>query len=478
MATGKGDQATLAAVLRNHLPSFIEKVFQTTAPGKAYLWAPYVDAIAYQLEKVLRGDTKRLIINLPPRFLKSTIASVAFPAFMLGHDPTKRFACVSYGKTLAQELGAQSLKVMQEDWFRKAFPSCVLDPTKQTAERFQTTANGFRFSTSLGGAITGTGADIIIVDDLQDPESAMSEKSRRDAVNYYRNTLASRLDDPVKGAIVVVCQRLHEDDLVAHLLEDGGWTHLKLPAIAEKPEKLQVGDNKFLTREAGESLHPERVPVKTFAELRKTVGSATFSAQWQQAPVPPEGTLFRMEEFRTYEEEPPAHLVEYIVQSIDPAASDAPTSDYSVVSTWYVCGQDYYLVDILREKLSFPDLKQQTLDLGYLFHPDLVIVEGSQIGIALIDELKRIVPARYHKMGTKGDKLSKAAKEMVTIREGRVHLPSHAPWLEAFVNEVRAFDQGKHDDQVDSMVQFLRAMRIPRSFETMRRFKREWSWPQ
>ena len=217
--TGVSDQALLAAILRQDLGAFVAKVFQTVSPGDLYLHNWHIDAIVYALLQVHAGYTRRLIITQPPRSLKSICASVGFVAWSLGHDPSKRFACVSYSQELAATFARQFRVVVLSDWYRALFPNVRL--AKDTETECVTTKGGGRITIPVGGSFTGRGADIIIVDDPMKAGDAQSETARRTVNDWYGTTLLSRLDDKEKGAIILVMQRLHEDDLAGKLLREG-----------------------------------------------------------------------------------------------------------------------------------------------------------------------------------------------------------------------------------------------------------------
>ena len=207
-------QRMLDAVVRKDFASFVAKVFQTVVPGQDYLPNWHIRAMAYELELVIRGERRKLIITLPPRMLKSICASVALPAWILGHDPTARIVCVSYSADLAENFARLSRQVMQSDWYRRVFPETRLSRQKQEMLDFVTTKGGYRFSTSVGGTLTGRGGNFIIIDDPLKPDEAMSE-ARREGVNeWFRTTLLSRLDNKQTGRIVVVMQSVHVEDLV------------------------------------------------------------------------------------------------------------------------------------------------------------------------------------------------------------------------------------------------------------------------
>jgi hypothetical protein len=203
----------LEALLRNDFRAFVHKVFATLSPGQTYVRTWHVEAIAWRLERVRRGEVRRLIINMPPRSLKSIAASVGFPAFVLGHDPSRRIICVSYSGDLAKKHANDFRAVLESPWYRSAFPSTRIGPFKNSETEIELTARGFRLATTVGGTLTGRGGDIIVIDDPLKPDDALSEAKRSAANQWFMNTLLSRLDDKRTGAIVVVMQRVHIDDL-------------------------------------------------------------------------------------------------------------------------------------------------------------------------------------------------------------------------------------------------------------------------
>jgi hypothetical protein len=246
-----GRRQYLNTILAQDFSVFIRKVFETVSPGDEFLSNWHVDAMTFAAEGVIDGKLKRLITTVPPRHLKSIIFSVALPAFLLGQDPTKRIICVSYSADLAIKHAIDFRAVVTSEWYRRIFPRTAVSREKDTQFETMTTARGFRFATSLGGTLTGRGADLIVLDDPQKPEEALSEALRNSAGQWFDTTLLSRLDSKSEGAVVIVMQRLHEDDLAGRLLAKGGWEHLKIAAIAEQDEKILVGPGRIHERLAG-----------------------------------------------------------------------------------------------------------------------------------------------------------------------------------------------------------------------------------
>ena len=360
---------------------------------------------------------------------------------------------------------------MQSDFYRRVFPGTKIKADKNTGVEFKTTKNGGRRAVSIGGSITGFGRDLIICDDLMKPEDANSDVKRQKANNYLYSTLLPRLEDKKNGALILVQQRLHVEDTTGYVLERGTWDHLSLPAIAVTKEITPVGNGQCFVREPGEPLDPIRENLDTLEGIRSEVGEHVFSAQWQQLPVLPGGNMLKLEQFRRYEELPPLHYFEYLVQSWDPAVTASETSDYSVCTTWAKGGDVYYLVDVFRQKLEYPELRRAVEQHFIKYMPKGVIFEAIHIGAVLCAEFRKTKYCKYfhggpivfHALGPKKSKEERAAVQSLKIEQGRVYLPVQAEWLEAFERELLAFPSGRYDDQVDSMVQFLMAMdfRIP-----------------
>src|ERR1035437_9528069 len=222
------------AVLRNDLTSFIECSFLELNPQANFMMAQYIELLAATLEKCRTGETKRLIVNLPPRPLKSHAASVAFPAWLLGHDPAKQIICASYGQDLSDKHARDCRTLMSSAFYRGLFPATTLSPQKLSVNHYMTTSNGVRMATSVNGVLTGRGADVIILDDILKPDDALSETRRKAANEWYFNTLLSRLNSKENGVIIIVMQRLHQGDLVGEVTDREHWDMLSVPAISDQ----------------------------------------------------------------------------------------------------------------------------------------------------------------------------------------------------------------------------------------------------
>ena len=446
----------LAALLRSDLRFFIRKVFHEVEHGKLYLPNWNVDAIVHQLMLVQSGKVTRLLVNQPPRSLKSICISVAFVAWLLGHDPAMRIIVASYSQDFAAELHRQFRRVIDSSWYRALFPR--MRAAKDSGTELITTAGGSRFATSVGGTLTGRGADLIIVDDPLKADEGASESARKRVIEWFSGSLVTRLNHKATSKMVVVMQRLHEEDLAGHLIQQGGWDHLNLPAIATEPCIIPIGRGKTITRCVGDVLHPERESREALDSLKVSIGSLRFSAQYQQQPVPVEGNLIKRIWFRTYSKLPLTDTTPRVVQSWDIAASIGQANDYSVCTTWRMMNRDYYLIDVFRARLEYPDLRRAVANLAGRHNAGTVLIEDAGLGMLLVQDLRNDTPSTMPRpIGRKpeGGKVERMAAQSASIEAGQVHLPDGASWLDDFLIELLAFPQGRHDDQVDSVAQFL-----------------------
>src|ERR1700736_6081062 len=472
---GNPTPAEYETMLRQDFSTFAARCFYDLNPQTELAMNWHVEVIAAKLTAVRHGKIPRLIINLPPRHLKSLLASIAFPAWCLGHDPSAQILCVSYAQDLADKLARDCRSIMTSPWYRQIFPT-RLAPHRQAVQEFITTRQGYRLATSTGGVLTGRGADLILIDDPLKPEEALSEARRNATNDWYANTLYSRLNDKRRGGIVIIMQRLHEDDLVGHVLGQEPWEVVSFPAIAEAYEVHEIatiGGPQRFTRRYGEALHPAREPLATLAHIRRTIGEYNFAGQYQQTPAPLGGGLVKAEWFKRYRASERPESFERIVQSWDTANKATELSDFSVCTTWGIRGKDLFLLNLLRKRLEYPALKRAVREQQSLFNAKVVLIEDKASGTQLIQEL--IVDGFYPVTGYKPecDKIMRMNAQTTIIENGFVHIPEEAPWVAEYLHEMTVFPKGKHDDQVDATAQFLDWFKTPMpqwgAFEAARR---------
>lgn len=446
----------LRTARRSEFSLFLMKVFETLHPGEPPLaMAWYIHAMCHALGEVAAGRKKRLVITVPPRHLKSVTASVAFVAWMLGHNPAMKIMVASYSQDLARLHSNLTRTIMESAWYKADFPATRISERGNRALELETTAGGVRKAVSVSGSITGFGADLIIVDDCMKADDARSAVMREEIKSWFDNTLLSRLNDKASGRIVSIQQRLHEDDLPAYMLAKG-YEHLNLPAIAEREEVVPLGRGKVHRRVVGDLLNPSRESREVLDQLRRDLGPAVFSAQYQQDPVAPEGNLVRMEWFGTYERAPERHELLKVVQSWDTGMSSAPTSDFSVCTTWgfYRTTSKWLLLDVYRERLDYPDLRRAVLRFWKTWQADAVLIEDAVSGKSLWQDLRASTSLRPIMIPPDASKEERLAGCLGEVESGNILLPTEAHWLDVFKAEMRAFP-GRHDDQVDSFSQFV-----------------------
>ena len=443
------------ALLRNDPRAFLQKVFTTLAPGQIYIPNWHIEAIVHRLELVRLGKIRRLIINMPPRSLKSIAASVAFPAYVLGHDPSRRIVCVSYSGDLAKKHANDFRAVIETPWYQATFPG-MRSGSKDSEGEIELTGRGSRLATSVGGTLTGRGGAIVIIDDPLKPDDAMSE-TKRSAVNqWFTNTLLSRLDDKRTGAIVIVMQRVHMDDLTGFVLSHSDeWEILNLPAIATVDETVPLWGHRVYHRIVGEALSSEREPLEILNGLKLQLGSDAFSAQYQQSPVPPGGAMVKRAWISRYTEQPAISERLFTYQSWDTAHKGGSENDWSVCTTWMVArGRKWYLVDLWRGRVDYPSLKAKVQALAQEWKPSRVLVEDVGAGTVLVQDLRGKVSGIIA-VRPQGDKATRMMAASAKFQSGEALLPTRAPWLADLEAELFAFPGSRHDDQCDSISQAL-----------------------
>jgi len=447
--------AEFDALLRQDFCAFAQRCFHELYPSTPFEWNWHIEVMAGKLQDCFRGKTKRLILCLPPRHMKSFLTSVVLPVWWLGHHPTARIICVSYGEGLSEVFARDRIAIMGSPFYQRVFATRL---NKQSVHELVTTAGGGCFSTSVGGVLTGRGADLIILDDVMKPDDALSDV-RRNAINeWFSHSLVTRLNDQRTGRIILCMHRLHQDDLVGHVLEQEPWEILSLPAIAEHSEThlldTRLGQVRF-RRKRGELLHPARQTEEIITSRRKEIGEYHFAGQYQQSPAPRGGGLVKAEWFTRFPSRKDLPELDLIVQSWDTATRPGELNSFSVCCTLGVKGNDYYLVDVRRQRLSFTKLKRGVKQHAQAYNADVILIEDRSSGTQLIEDLIAEGVKGVTRYEPKDSKVMRLHAQTGVIENGFVHLPSRAAWLADFLDEITNFPASKHSDQVDSLSQAL-----------------------
>ena len=417
----------------------------------SYLRPPHIEFLAEKLEAVERGDITRLAISMPPRHGKSELASNFFPSWFLGRNPDKYVIFSTYAQELADDFGRKVRNTMRDERFSQVFSNVQLDDTSQSARRFGTNKLGTYFAVGAGGAITGRGAHLLIVDDIiKGREDADSTAIRRSVTDWYKSVAYTRLMPG--GRIVIVGTRWHEADLLGFVLEEAThepWEVINLPAIADEDDQLG--------REQGEALWPEQFPLERLIEIKKTVGSREWAALFQQSPSAEDGNIFKRFWWQWWEDSEPPDC-DFILQSYDTAFSSSRDADYTAVQTWGVFEKDdkpcAILLSCLNERLEYPQLREKAVDLYKRWQPDTVLIEKKASGQSLLQDLRRSgIPVTDYTPDR--DKVARAHSIAPMVESGQIYLPRGKYWADDFLNQCSSFPNGRRKDMVDAFTQAI-----------------------
>ena len=477
IATGLNRLATgIAPRPFSPLIDHVRRSWTTLEPGKELIEGWHVGYLCEHLEAVSLGQITKLIVNIYPRSLKSTIVSVCWPTWVWGplKLPEKRFMFISHEPGLSYDLAISRRAIMESDEYKAAHPWVVLSTDQNEKKLVQNTRRGKFIATSTLGAATGKGGDYLVPDDFIDPESAESDAERNRAIAAWEKKFSSRLDNPKTGAVVAIEQRTHPRDFTAKLLEEGGFTHLVIPSDNYKKEPLFFSfprSGRVVEIAPGEPTFPERKPMDIVLAQRRRMGSRTHDAQERQSPQESGGVIFKRSNWRYYDDrvaltfriDPKTGvmapwLFDEIIQSWDLAFKDTDASDFVVGQVWGRRGADRYLLDQFRDQVGV----KGTMDAIAMMtnkwpKASRNLVEDKANGPAVIELMKSKVPGLIA-VNPEGGKIVRARAIEPFHESGNIYIPTPriAPWIEEFVNEAAIFpnagDSG-HDDQVDAMTQ-------------------------
>lgn len=424
--------------------------------------------IAKKFEQIRDGTLKRLIINMPPRHTKSEFGSYLLPAWLMGQRPSLKIIQATHTAELAQRFGRKVRNLMDLAPYKGVFPDVELKADSKAAGRWDTNAGGEYFAAGVGGAMTGRGADLLIIDDPHSEQDAYSEVALENCWEWYLGGPRSRLQPG--GAVVLIMTRWSTKDLTGRLLNAMGkdvkgdkWEVVEFPAIFDQGEPNE------------RPLWPEYWKLEELQAVRASISVPKWQAMYQQNPTADEGAIIPREWWRTWERDVPN--LEYIIQSYDTAFSKKETADYSAITTWGVFypvegeAAHILLLDYKKGRWDFPELKRQAYEEYKYWQPDTILVEAKATGMPLTQELRRMgIPVVNYTPSRGQDKISRVHSVSPLFEAGFVWRPE-TMWAEELVEEVAAFPLGEHDDAVDSMTQALMRfrsgnfIRIPTDYE-------------
>ena len=426
-----------------------------------YVWPEMIvgehhKIIAAALDRVVAGKCKRLMIAMPPRHGKSQMGSYLFPAYLMGKLSQSKLIVGSHTAELAQRFGRMIRNLVEDDKYGELFPDTKLSIDSKAAGRWNTSAGGEAFFIGKGGAMTGRGGDIIILDDILDEQDAISDTAMENTWEWYTSGPRQRLQP--NGAIIIINTRWKMDDLSGRLLRQQGqlktdqWELLEFPAILP----------------SGNPLWPEYWGIEELEKVKMSIGLKKWNAQWQQQPTNDDGAILKRDWWRRWnKDEPPA--CEYVIQTYDTAYSKKETADFSVIATWGVfhpsadSGPNLILLSVRKGRWDFPELKRIAKDEYKYWEPDNVLIEAKATGTPLQHELRKMgIPVTMYSPGgrrTGQDKVSRANAVAPLLESGMVWYPEQEEFAQELVEECAAFPNGTHDDQVDATIMALMRFR-------------------
>ena len=428
-------QVVLQAVLAQNLMSFTEFAFGAVRPNVPFKSNWHLEAVTWKLAQVESGAIRRLIVTLPPRNLKSLCASVALPAWFLGRNPWERVVVVSYSDLLTRAHANDFRRLIHDPIYEATFPAMRVE--RESDREIVTTKRGKRIATSIDGTLTGLGGNLFIIDDPLKLGDAMSESVRARVIEWYRSTLLSRADDKTKARIVLVMQRVHADDLVGYLQEQGGFEVLNLPAIAQRDEVFELDDCRTYTRRKGEILHADHEPAHVLLDLKRTMGPIAFSAQYQQSPIPAGGAIIKRKWLTPYDSIG-QQAGDRIIMSWDIALSETETGDYSACVVLLMRREVFYVLEVVRGRFPFGTLKRKVMEVKERYGSATLLIEDSPISRGLIQSLEeQSINVTKHRPET--DKRARVIAQTDLFAGGSIRFPRSAAWLEDFTAELLAF---------------------------------------
>ncbi|RUZ79401.1 hypothetical protein EN943_07450 [Mesorhizobium sp. M7A.F.Ca.US.006.01.1.1] len=436
------------ALCRTHLWPFNDRMLTLAVPG--YEPFPYIDLMAARIEDtVLRRTDGNLVINLPPRHLKSFTA-IATMAWYLGRFPSREVMLVTHSQGLSRDLAAKCVTMMRTKAYAEIFPGLQISDERQATMDFRTKAGGGLLAGSFETRMTGRGADLLLIDDALSAQEAESQASREAVINAFDSVFSTRANNPAWKSVVSIGHRVHTGDLPGYLLERG-FAHLKLPFRAEEREFIVAGEIQF-HREKGEVLQPSRYPRDIIAKEIDTLAPHVYATQYQQRPTARESGVLKAAYFPVAATLPSGGET---IFSWDCASSTNPGSSYSVCLVFQKHGAVSYLKHISRARLDYPSLKAQASALNERYQPTRHLIEMTSTGIALAAELRAMGANVLEVSPGALSKTQRLDAVMGKITAQYVHIVGGTAGLDAFLDELTAFPYGSSDDQVDALTQYL-----------------------
>jgi predicted phage terminase large subunit-like protein len=450
--------------LAENLAAFVKKAWRVLHPSRPLIWSWHYDYLCEVLTLVKRRQLRRVIINIPPRSLKSTLVTIFFPIWVWITEPEHSFLTVSYSLDLSSEHSVIRRLLLQSAWYQRLFGDRFrLAGDRNQVAQFMNDKRGQMVASSVGATVMGRGCDTAILDDPVSADGALSDAERSGANNWIDTTLRSRLNDPASGAIIVVQQRLHQMDPTGFLKdqEPKVWTDVRIPLEAEEDETWTFPiSGRVVQRKKGEILMPERFPPEIVEQLRSR--RLVYAGQYQQNPAPIEGNIIKRSEIRYYggidprTGQPDEKLPESFdrtILSVDCAFKDTATSDFVAIAVIGIKGRKRYILNVVNKHLDAAATEAEIRRQRDAHRPVCAtVVEGKANGPAVIQRLKVNVPG-VQEVNPQGGKTARMFAAAAEWQAGDWHVDRNAAWTEPFVEQITMFPNAKHDDMADAMSQ-------------------------
>lgn len=434
---------------------FIES-FKILSPANDLIPNWHIDILCQAMHAIYNGNLRRLIVCMPPRYMKSLCISTSFPAWVLSQSPSQKIIVASYAMPLAEKLSIDTKTIMESMWYKTHFPYVNIVKNVNSKKKFATTMEGFRLATSINGSLTGEGCDILIADDPQKPMNMNNKKYREKTFDWLSNTFFSRLNQKKEGKIIIVMQRLHADDIVGKLtnnkIEDkliqeiNNWTILSLPAIAKSDE---------LYRTKGEALNEGVEDIPTLLEIERQMGKYHFNSQYQQSPNTIGSGFLKKSQIHIWHDEISKESGVFI--SVDSAFKSGKDNDFTAISIWVEFENNgksmLVLTDVILKKLEFGELLALLRQLFQKYTVHQMLIEDKGSGISLIQNLKQEYGSKISPIKANLPKEVRFLSSISYIESGEVVFAKNIG--QDVFNQLFEFPNGKHDDAVDSISQFI-----------------------
>ena len=418
-----------------------------------HMWPDFIEGrhhqiFAEKLEKVARGELKRLIIKMQPRHTKSEVASTYFPSWAWGRAPKVKIQQITHTAELAFRFGRRVRDLIDSEDYQGVFPGVALKADSKSAGRWETNGGGEAFYSGIGGAVTGRGADILVLDDIHSEQDALSPTALDNAWEYYSSGPRQRLQPG--GSIIIVMTRWSTKDLTGRLLSKQAEKHADQWEVVEFPAIMPSND----------ALWPEYWTLPELEGVKASLPVSKWEAQWMQNPTSDEGAILKREWWKIWEEDRVPNM-QFVIQSYDTAFSKKETADFSAITTWCVFYPEeggepnLLLLDARKGRWNFPELKNEAFEQYEYWEPDIVIIEAKASGLPLTHELRQTgIPVLNYSPNKGQDKIARVNTVSPLLEAGMVWAPDKR-WADEVIEECAAFPFGDHDDLVDSTTQAL-----------------------